>query len=105
VEKEDIAGDIGQIKGCIESIKKNQDRVTLEMSGIYDRLSALEKAGATREQRIADMEKRFDQQREDAEREKDREISRANVKLAIVAIVVTVISTTISTVLYVVFGV
>ena len=103
--KEDLAGDIGQIKGCIESIKRGQDKVSIELGSIYDRISDLERGAAKREQIIVDLEKRLDMQREDVEREKDREISRTNVKLAIVAIVVTVVSTVLSSVIYIVLGI
>jgi len=102
LEKEDLAGDIGQITGCLEWIKRCQDRVSSELGAIYDRIGELEQGAAKSEQVLIDLKEQHNLQRENVEREKDREISRANVKLTVVGIAVAIISTALSTIIVIV---
>jgi uncharacterized protein YlxW (UPF0749 family) len=90
VAKELVERELGEIRGCLKAIDDGILILRNENADIFTRLRTVESKQAVLEENIKTVEKNFNKAQEEAEREKDRELSRTNNKIALVAIVLTI---------------
>lgn len=88
--KELVERELGEIRGCLKAIDDGILILRNENADIFTRLRTVESKQAVLEENIKTVEKNFNKAQEEAEREKDRELSRTNNKIALVAIVLTI---------------
>lgn len=88
--KELVERELGEIRGCLKAIDDGILTLRNENADIFTRLRTVESKQAVLEENIKTVEKNFNKAQEEAEREKDRELSRTNNKIALVAIVLTI---------------
>jgi chromosome segregation ATPase len=99
VAKELVERELGEIRGCLKAIDDGLQNIRNENLDIFTRLRNVESKQAVLEEKIKTIEANIIEKQEEAEREKDREVSRTNNKIALVAIVLTIIELVIGAVI------
>jgi len=99
VAKELVERELGEIRGCLKAIDDGLQNIRNENLDIFTRLRNVESKQAVLEEKIKTIEANFNESQEEAEREKDREVSRTNNKIALAAIVLTIIELVIGAVI------
>jgi septal ring factor EnvC (AmiA/AmiB activator) len=99
VAKELVERELGEIRGCLKAIDDGILTLRNENADIFTRLRNVESKQAVLEEKIKTIEANIIEKQEEAEREKDREVSRTNNKIALVAIVLTIIELVIGAVI------
>lgn len=89
--KELVERELGEIKGCLKGIDTGLENLKSENADIFERLRTVERDHSILKQRVHGLEGNFKKFQEDQEREKDRELSRTNLKIAAVGIVLTIV--------------
>jgi predicted nucleotidyltransferase len=90
--KDEIERDIGEMRACVSNIKLMLQTSHENETNIFARLGSLEQNRATIQQQVVGIDKRIDQICEEREKEKDRELTRMNNKIALWALLITILN-------------
>ena len=90
--KDEIERTIGEIRAYVSNIKLMLQTSHENEINIFERLSKLERNHATVQQQVVGIDRRLDQICEEKEKEKDRELTRTNNKIALWALLITIIN-------------